>query len=323
VGLIKLKAKTVSSWAIVEGCLVLHLIDIHTCMIKISPFIQRKHHSMLRKFHLTHLKKFKPFFCRATEMNEKVSIDVVIPCVEKDILILPLVIESARLYVMHPIGIFFVIGPNNDQIKEVCARHGCQFLDENNVLPIQRGSVKYVANGIDRSGWIFQQLIKLNADIICNSKYCLVMDADTVFVKHQSFVHQGKVTFNCSDEYHSPYFKTYSKLTGYQPGIPLSFISHHMMFDREKLAALKSHIKDKSGKEWYCAIIAALDSQEMSSFSEYETYGNFVLKRFKESVNLEYWFNVALARKDIVENLKELEERFSRTCKSVSFHDYL
>jgi Family of unknown function (DUF6492) len=296
---------------------------VNLSLISLTDLIRQRKFNLLRRMHLNYLKKVKPNFFQRDVGSYDACIDVVIPCIPKDIAILPLVIDSTRLHVAHPISNFFVIGPNNDQIKEVCDRCGCIFLDEDNVLPIQRGNVNYVANGIDRSGWIFQQLIKLNIDVICDSKYCLVMDADTVFVKTQKFIHKKKITLNCSDEYHYPYFKTYLQLTGYQPGIPLSFISHHMMFDREKLAALKSHIKNKTGKEWYCAILDALDSQEVSSFSEYETYGNFVLRRFKKSVNLEYWFNVALTRKDAAENLKELEERFSKTCKSVSFHDYL
>jgi Family of unknown function (DUF6492) len=278
---------------------------------------------LLRRFYLAYLRKVKPFLQHRRSRIDETSIDILIPCIPKDLSILPLVIEASRSYITHPISNFFIVGPSDNRIQEICEKHNCTFLEENNVLPICRADINYLVNGEDRSGWIFQQLIKLYSDVICGSRYCLIVDADTVFVKCQGFINKGKFVFNCSDEYHQPYFNAYSKLTGYQPVSPLSFVSHHMIFDRDKLMALRSHIENRTGKKWYESILDVLDATEASSFSEYETYGNFVLKRFRKSVSLEYWFNTVLSRKDFRDGIGELEERFGGSCKSVSFHDYL
>ena len=63
----------------------------------------------------------------------------------------------------------------------------CEVVDEQDVLPIRRDDIDYQFGSVDRSGWLFQQLLKLSADTISSSDHVLVLDADTVMIRPQSF----------------------------------------------------------------------------------------------------------------------------------------
>ena len=45
----------------------------------------------------------------------------------------------------------------------------------------------------DRSGWIFQQLLKLNWNGISEKKYCLIFDADTILIRNHLFIKNKKL----------------------------------------------------------------------------------------------------------------------------------
>ena len=99
-----------------------------------------------------------------------------------------------------------------------------------------------------------------------------------------------------------------------------SFISHHMLIDKEKVRELKKEIEARSnGKKWYEQIIFLLKEHPKLSFSEYETYGNWLLNRYPESVITRYWGNIAINRKSDFLKKKHILRRYW----SVSLHSYL
>lgn len=274
-----------------------------------------------RSLYFFWLKRAKPFFGSISQVRSSLPIDVVIPVVKKDLITLSQVIDAAKRYVAHPIMNIIIIAPDDTNIKDLCTEKQCKFIDENTVLPICRRDIEYVVNGVDRSGWIFQQFLKLGSDSVCTQANYLVIDADTVLLRSHSFKHGKKVIFNCSDEYHHPYFETFRKLFGYETNFPLSFISHIMLFEKDKLIEFRKEIEAKNGKDWYWAIISKLDITQTSSFSEQDSYANFVWKKHKNSIILEYWFNFGLARSNLAD-LDTLSSKFSHLYKSVSFHSY-
>jgi uncharacterized protein DUF6492 len=251
-----------------------------------------------------------------------VPIDVVITAVERDLPILSLVVEGARRNVAHPIRRVYVVAPATSRMMSACRAEGCELLDEDTVLPIRAKDIAYTVAGIDRAGWLFAQLLKLSATDITTADHCLIVDADTVFIRPQVFRDGSRTILNWSDEYHRPYYLAYARLLGARPSRRVSFVSHHMLFERRKIAALRREIEARHGRAWHEAILAAVDYANVSGFAEYELYGHFVHDRFRRDVTLTYWYNKAVSRRDLAP-LDELERAYARAYKSLSFHHYL
>jgi hypothetical protein len=249
------------------------------------------------------------------------NIDVVIPVIERDLPILSLVICSLRKFSLNPIDKIYILSPSSDLIKIFCENNSCFYKDETELnLPIKQ-SLKYIANGNDRSGWLFQQLIKLSANNISDKEYVLVFDADTILLKPQLFVSKSKMMINCSDEYHWPYHEPIKKLLKIDKLFCLSFVSHYMILNAKILTQLKSDIEKFNNCSWAEAVINSVNMNEPSGFSEYETYGNYVYFKHRNKINLLYWNNVSVKRENII-LLDNLIKLYSKNFKSVSFHWY-
>ncbi len=230
---------------------------------------------------------------------------------------------------MHPIRAIYVVAPLTENIINVCRQLGLHLIDESSVLPIQRHQISYFPKGIDRRGWIFQQLLKLSADEICSSDHILVIDSDTLLIRPQTFIKGPYTILNCADEYHLPYFTCYERLIQEKPTSPFSFVCHHMLFERSKLKHLKAHIEGLHQSPWYQAIIDKAEHGEVSGFSEYETYGNFFISHYPDEFLLLYFFNANMCRSRAGDFLNgnvhwdvygttPLDEKI----KSVSFHHF-
>jgi hypothetical protein len=276
-----------------------------------------------RSWYLIAYKRFQSLFPKFLESHfSNVIIDIIIPVVEKDLSTLPLAIRSLRENVKHPIAEIIVVGPKSEKIKLLCNEEDCRYLNEETILPITKDSINYTVNGVRRSGWLFQQLLKLSGDEVSSKEYFLAADADTILIRPHTFLNnKGKVLLLYSDEHHLPYFEAYNQLTGLRAQSPVSFVSHYMLFHKPKLRALKKMIEEKNDMKWYDAIIRCTNKAEMSGFSEYETYGNFVLSTYPGSVRMMYSFNLRLSRSK-VEELPQLTEELGHRYRSISFHEY-
>jgi len=122
------------------------------------------------------------------------TMDVLIPVIEKDLAVLPYVIDGIRKQVVHPIGDIYIVAPNSKKIKEVCKRKNCQYIFEDEVLPISK-------KDLDGDGWMLQQLIKLSCDTIASNNHVLISDADTIMIAPHLFMAEDKIVFYCDDEY--------------------------------------------------------------------------------------------------------------------------
>lgn len=259
------------------------------------------------------------FYEYFNEPRYDISIDVVIPTTTKDFKILKLAIESIKKNVLHTVKDIYVVS-HKGKLEDFCKKEGYKFVDENTVLPITIKDINYCPNGLHREGWIFQQLLKLNSDKITDSKYILISDSDTVYTKPQSFFNGDKILFDCSDEYSQAYFEAYKKLIKLDKRFYASFVAHHMMFEREMLKELKKYIEKQNGKKWYEAILDSLDYNEISSFSEYEMYANYMYFKHPEKVFLRYWFNKRIRYRYLKKILKN--PKLITHYKAISIHTY-
>lgn len=247
------------------------------------------------------------------------KIDVVIPAIDKDLGTLPHAIDSVRKYVAHPIGTIYIVAPGSNAIKALCIRKSCTFVHEANVLPLRKRHITYRSKRWERSGWLYQQLLKLGSSSITGRRYFLVLDADTVLIRHHRFKENGRLVFYCRGWSQPEYFVTYRKLMGRKASRPRSFVTHYMMFDKTKLNALKRKIEARHGTRWYYAIIGSVNRSKTFGFSEYETYGNFVYSQSPGSVRLKSALNKSLSGNPARLSAATLQ-KLARRYRSLSFH---
>lgn len=249
-------------------------------------------------------------------IKSSVPLDIVIPTTKKDLKTLEFCIDSIFKNLKHPIGKIFIVSTDDPDIKRIAIEKKCIFIDESTVIKnLSKENIHYIVNGEDRSGWLFQQLIKLSVDEFTYNEHILVMDSDTLLNRPVKYIHNGKMILNTSDEHHEPYYETYKKIMGEIAISPRSFVSHGMLFSKDLLQEMKQYITNKNHKNWIFAILDSTDYSNISGFSEYETYGNYILRHHPNRVKLEYWFNKSLTSLDEINNVP-------RYIKSVSLHSY-
>lgn len=258
------------------------------------------------------------------------KIDILIPVIEKDLEVLPYVIDAARKNIRHPIGEILVVAPESSKIKKLSSAKNCKFINENSVMPITKRDIVYSPKRrntyIDRSGWLFQQLLKLSGDTLSKNEGFLVLDADTVLISPHVFERDGKSVLFYRSLYYKPYFETYRRLLGEDaagPARSIFFVSHYMFFKKKRLQELKKLIESKHKTDWYTAVLNSMNKNKWDSFSEFETYGNFMMKNHPREIILKPRQNLILTRsslKNLAKIEKELANRYH--IRSVSFHDW-
>jgi len=247
------------------------------------------------------------------------SIDVVIPVIAKDLQILPLCLEGVRHCVPHPIQNIYLVAPADDHIVSFCQQHGLQFVDETSLfgfapkdLDIQvhdsRGNVR------DRSGWLFQQLVKLSGRVgTCRHYLCI--DADHVLIRPHTFLTSDeKTVFYMSYEEHPPYYVNIHRLLPDLPLSTLSYVDHKMLFDKEQLERLHQAL---GGSKWIQTIKGSYDRTCHAGFSEFELYGNFVQEKV-----LRPWLQKRLPYNKMAD-YESLRRRWSGSRWSLTFPDYI
>jgi len=140
-----------------------------------------------------------------------------------------------------------------------------------------------------RAGWYFQQFLKMS---ICRlpdlADHYLVWDSDTIALQPLRFIDpDGRVLVDIKTEHHKPYFELTQRVLGIERLVDFSFISEHLMIHKEYMNELISHFEARSsiGSSWVWLILNSIDERHLgqSGFSEYETYGNFMASKYKDS----------------------------------------
>ena len=252
-------------------------------------------------------------------ISSKTTIDVLIPAIEKDLSTLPYVIDAVRKQVKHPLGKFMIVAPNRPRMRQLCKRKGCAFVNENTVLPITKKNIRYRSKKWERSGWLFQQLLKLSGDRLSTAKYFLAIDADTVLIRPHAFRTGGRTLFYCRNWSQPEYFRTYKKLLGKKAASPSSFVTHYMLFENAKLRQLKRTIASKHGMSWYAAILKKMDRSKQFAFSEFETYGNFLYAQNPGGLALRKALNKSLST-NVARVTPKRIKKLAKKYRSISFH---
>jgi glycosyltransferase involved in cell wall biosynthesis len=255
------------------------------------------------------------------EAESEVRLDVVYVVADADGGTLPVSVESVRRNLRHPIGDIFLISPRDSELETLARRLGCRYVREEEVLELRKSDIQYRDTAWDRSGWLFQQILKLGADSLVGTERFFVLDGDTILLKPQIVARHDSDLLLHTEHYHGPYIDAYRRLTRLEPKTRITSVAHQMLFNRARLAALKQRIEAVNGTSWSDAIITAADLSEHSGFSEYESYGQWCIATAGAQTLREFAFNLALPRRRLA-SLDELERGYADRHRSASFHWY-
>ena len=247
------------------------------------------------------------------------EIDVVIPIISKDLRTLSLCLDGIRHCVANKVKEIFIVAPVQREILSFCKTNDLVFVDENSIFGYSPMSLNIITNdGRNRSGWLFQQFVKLSGKI-GSCRYYLCIDADHVLIRPHVFLTEKKETvFYLSYEENQFYYDMIHRILPELEILNLSYVDHKMLFDKEQVAQLQESISRNCGVEsWQKAILDNLDFNTISGFSEFETYGNFVQKKV-----LRPWFQKRLPYSKM-KDYDTLLRKYSGSRWSLTFPDYM
>jgi len=174
-----------------------------------------------------------------------------------------------------------------------------------------------------RVNWYKQQFIDLFQTATADDYFQI--DADICFNKKIDVIKNGKPSFLFGkDQNHLPYQELTKKLFGFGREYPYSFINEMMYFKRDMMQSLV----DSTGLDKYGFFKLIMDEvgrqDQESGLSEYDLYGNYIYKYFRESYNYIH-LNVLRTskrrpwKKDEIEALIKKYQKFD----VIAFHTYL
>lgn len=261
--------------------------------------------------------KYDPAFAiRAIIPTSNIEIDVVIPMVERDIVVAGYTIEAIRKLVSHNIREIYIISPESENMRAFAKKQNCTFILEDDILP---------SNEIRKQGgWIVQQFLKLSADKVVKADHYLVVDADTVFLRPVIFEEKGTYFINAHWDFAPNRKKMTSLILGNDKAYQYDFVSHNMLFSKSILANMKKHITDRFDKSWDLAIMELIskDGESRYSFSEYDLYATYLTEfsgvkfRFLSNANITVYRN-------FLDRLDKIIPAYSHQYKSISLHHFI
>jgi hypothetical protein len=253
------------------------------------------------------------------QVFSELPVSVFIPVAIKDLECISQTVRSIREFLLHPIVEIVICAVNEDAIKIECINLDVKFVDEKTVQPIDKSEIKYNCNGIDRSGWLYQQFLKLSSVEYCQASHVLVWDSDTELVKPTNFEFQGRFIIEYSEEIHQPYEDCSLKLIGKNSGYNVGFTCHKILLSKPMLLEMLNEIEERHQLPWHEAVISSLDNYQASSFSEYNLYSNYVVKNHPDTIRFRHWRNFA----DFKSRSQFRKALIKKLFFSVSYHSWL
>ncbi len=181
--------------------------------------------------------------------------------------------------------------PMEDLITGEWNKLNIQCHDELDVLP---GLDPNTARNFRRPPWIYQQFVKLFQDVTTTDNY-LVVDADLIINRPLDLLVGGKPKFFMGvDQNHQPYFNMSEETFGFGREYPHSFISEIMMFNKGISRRILAEFFINHELEHSFATMTYEEAVELLYLfvckkacenwipADYELYGNFVEKHFKD-----------------------------------------
>ena len=237
--------------------------------------------------------------------------DIIIPLGPNDLNKVEIMFNNTKKNIVGYNKIYVITNKNNfDKLKN----YQNMILIDEDIFDFNINYINSLKNNIDktRSGWYFQQLIKLYAsfyikDLLHNY---LVIDSDTNFVKPTKFFDSldNLPLYNFGTENHKPYFTHMQKL---HPSLykksNVSGICHHMFFQKNIINQLFYLVESYHNKKFYEIFLENISSNEWSGSgaSEYEIYFNYLHLYHNDKFKIRElkWANTSLSNASNVSNV--------------------
>ncbi len=210
--------------------------------------------------------------------------NVIMPISQKDVSCAKLSMKYVFQYI-RPKRIIIIA---NSKLKNEFHMDQVEFIDEDQMVKdlnldcIRKLLAERMAN-IQRSGWYFQQFLKMAYAKVCKDEYYLIWDSDTIPLRKIHFFIDNKPCLDLKKEYCEGYFSTIYQLLGLRKKIDKSFICEHMLINTTIMLDLIDKIEKRNQSVFYEAIISNIADKDIngSGFSEFETYGTYVLNYYE------------------------------------------
>ena len=85
---------------------------------------------------------------------------------------------------------------------------------------------------------------------------------------------------------HPPFFACFERLVGKTNGKIIPFVAHNMIIHKPIMLELLDRIEKRFDKKWFDAILDNIDYSQNSFFSEYQTYGNYLINYHPNRVSI-------------------------------------
>lgn len=263
------------------------------------------------------------FGFRQKHPNNKnpLPVEVVYVAAEKDLATLGPSIESLSKLTAVQVSDIVIIGKSGTGIESYANTNGLRFVDEKTLLGFGLERYPYPSETGSRSGWLYQQMLKLAWSDQAQETAYIVVDADTIFVNEVAFIEDGKYCFFFAEEWHEPYSRAFKFLFRKTDWSLWSYVAHMMIFDVAAVKAMRQSLETIHGQSWHAAIAQTRTIDNHSCFSEYHSYAVWFKSQFPEKFRQRLLYNKGVAS-DISTRTSDLGS-FSKDCLTISLHSHI
>lgn len=243
------------------------------------------------------------------------SISVVIPCHPKDSALLSVVLEGLEKNCLNNISEVIIVSPTPLELEQN-TNLNIRFLNDSQVA--NTNLLRIIKENFPQShfGWVLQQVLKIQtAMIVSQNENTLVIDSDTIITKPTLFVDDNRQILNITREYHRQYIKQYQDFSKTSFDSGLSFVTHFQLWQQDILEGLWG--EDRLYEWLRCA-----DKTSLSSMSEYQSYGSYLVEKFPQRFEFSRWGNSELSRTLIKDLSYEIAVSTLPDALSISIHSY-
>jgi len=260
-------------------------------------------------------------------------IELLVVATEKDFDLLEPVILNALSSSINEVNKIKIVVPaiHLDSCREVLSNIRLpinlkvQIINEEDVLHLKiRDCIRSQSDG--NYGWLLQQFIKLKLASESNACGILVVDADTFILgKNVWLDSSGKQKIFVAATRYRPYFDFLKDLNVVKIKPKYSFVVHHMLYQPNILRKLLEQMNCSTFEDFSEKVLRHKRFNQVSSLSiDYELYGQFLFKNFRELALLQRVSNLSLPREYLAQVMSEghIEQSFSNNYNSISFHSW-
>ena len=242
-------------------------------------------------------------------------VTIVIPVHQKDFEMLQLVLDGVSDNSLNPIEEILIITPNRER-PDVNSRFPIRYLTDSEALG--PAFLSEEAEEIS-SGWIKQQLIKICSVLNhVSTSHNVILDSDTVICAPRLFATQKYQELSFSKEYHSPYMSHVERFDPALKSNGLSYVTHYQVWQQ-------SVVREIWGGDKLMQWLKVRDKSILIGISEYQTYGQYLITNFRNSIKVTRWGNFGISRMELkrsgVLKISSSDLKIS-TALSVSVHSY-